>query len=1276
METRAQVEEFRRKHRTGLVTLVFTDLVDSVALRRQLGDQAGTSLLQAHRQLVRHTLARFVDAEEIETAGDSFLLLFARPSDSVKFALLVQRQTRALAGERDVALAVRMGIHVGEVVIEEHARGPKPKDLYGSQIDLCARVMGLAESGQVLLTRAVFDSARQAIKGEDIEGVKELSWLNHGPYLLKGIEESVEVCEVGEVGVSPLKAPSGSEKAKRQVSPDEEPVLGWRPALGQAVPNTQWVLEKKLGEGGFGEVWLGRHQKLKERRVFKFCFRADRVRSLKREMTLFRVLKERVGDHPNIVRLLEVYFEEPPFYVVMDHVEGQDLKGWCEQQGGVEKVPLAARLDIVAQIADALQAAHDAGVIHRDVKPGNILVSGVAANWRSPQTSSPESRPPSPSEAAVEQEKSPANTSSPLRLLAKLTDFGIGQVVSEEALKGVTKAGFTETLVADSSSSHTGSQMYMAPELLAGKPASIRSDIYSLGVVLYQLLVGDLTRPVTTDWAREITDPLLRDDLAHCFAGNPNERFAGAGQLAKHLRALPERRATLEQQQAELAAREKAAYRRGMIRTATIATGVVALFALLTLFAFIQSRRAHQEARRAEVGELNARKNLYAADMVLARQALDSGNLGRAMELIEKYNPIKTSANPASDSKATSRGKPDLRGWEWRFLWQLVQSEELCTLGSHSNVVQLIAFSPDGRSVATASQDNTLKLWDVPGRREIAAIVYENAISGLAFSVDGKLLAVGTGTDVRSYDPVTGREATGRSSYPDDVSSIAFSPDGKKLAVYSGKVVQLLDPVTRREIWRGQFPDGWRVTFSPDSRMLAIGTTQGSVILWDVVAQSQIARWPGHRFLYVGSLEFSPDGRLLAVACGGVKAALVWDLATLQLTKRVETGAGWIGSVTFSPDGKTAAISADDQTITLFDRTTWQVMRTLKGHLNEVWAAAFSPDGKMLITGSKDETVRLWDATPKSTVKDSLKLPADTEAAVFSSDAKTLIALTTNNTFTLWDTSTLTRIATQPLPDTNFVHSEFRRVAVTSGGRLLMMPGNDGKVRVWETATLREAKPYEGFTTPVSRVMLSRDEAFLVAVSFNAGVKIWETASQRLIGTFNSTVASKGGLAYSSGHKLLAFGNTALEAEVWDTATQSRLASLTGHKMFVQALAISPDGRSLVSSGPDAKVKIWDARSGELRVTLGGQLNSASALAISPDGRRLFAGGGGVIRIWDMETMQEVATLKGHTKDIIALAFLPDDETLVSLSVDSVHLWRAPPLNKIDTEIQAQAKKK
>jgi hypothetical protein len=164
-------------------------------------------------------------------------------------------------------------------------------------------MQSLGQVDQILLSRFPFDSARQALNGEKLHGVKALSWLNHGPCRMKGVEEPLEICEVGEEGKARLRQPLDSVKAHRFISADSEPVLGWRPAIDQAVPGSGWVLERKLGEEGFGKVWLGRDKRLKTERVFKFCFRADRVRSLKREATLFGLLKERVGEHPNIVAI-------------------------------------------------------------------------------------------------------------------------------------------------------------------------------------------------------------------------------------------------------------------------------------------------------------------------------------------------------------------------------------------------------------------------------------------------------------------------------------------------------------------------------------------------------------------------------------------------------------------------------------------------------------------------------------------------------------------------------------------------------------------------------------------------------------------------------------------------------------------------------------------------------------------------------------------------------------------------------------------------------------
>lgn len=229
---RAQVEEFQRKHRIGLLALVFTDIVDSTRLKQQHGDAQAVMLIQRHHELVRETLAQFAPAEEIETAGDSFLLVFAKPSDAVRFALVLRSRLQALAVETGVAVLDRIGIHVGEVFIEEQKDTPK---LFGMQVDTCARVASLGQANQILMTRFAFDNARQVLKGQTLEGIGPLQWVSHGFYAFKGVAEPLEICEVAEAGATPPARPADSEKARRTVAP--------RPATSarrRRVP--QWLL--------------------------------------------------------------------------------------------------------------------------------------------------------------------------------------------------------------------------------------------------------------------------------------------------------------------------------------------------------------------------------------------------------------------------------------------------------------------------------------------------------------------------------------------------------------------------------------------------------------------------------------------------------------------------------------------------------------------------------------------------------------------------------------------------------------------------------------------------------------------------------------------------------------------------------------------------------------------------------------------------------------------------------------------------------------------------
>lgn len=566
---RRQIEEFRVKHRTGVLTLLFSDMVESTRAKQELGDAVGTQLIQRQQETVRAVLARFPDAQEISTAGDSFFIVFSRPSDAVRFALQLHAGLRAVSAETPRPLLVRVGIHMGEVFIQEKQEAGA-MDVLGLQVDTASRVMSLASGGQVLMTRSVFDNSRAVLRGEEMAGIGGISWLEHGAYRFKGVDHPYGICEVGEEGLAPLAPPPDSEKVRRVVSADEEPVLGWRPAVGQEIPTAAgWIVEEKLGEGGFGEVWKARHKTMKEARVFKFCFRADRVRSLKREVTLFRLLRERMGEHPNIVRLYDVFFDEPPYYIVMEAVDGRDLSHWWEDKRARERLPMQTRLEIVAQVADALAAAHDAGVIHRDVKPSNVLIS-----YR-----------------------------NNVEIQVKLTDFGIGQVVSDELLAGRTAAGFTQTFMGSEMSSRSGTQLYMAPEVVAGRPASTRSDIYSLGVVLYQLVTGDLGRSLAPDWRKDVADPLLADLMAPCFAGNPEERYAGAAELASKLRSLEQIRADLAESARQA---EAAAARRRLARFLAASTGVFLLVALALALGWMResAQRARADANRARAEDL------------------------------------------------------------------------------------------------------------------------------------------------------------------------------------------------------------------------------------------------------------------------------------------------------------------------------------------------------------------------------------------------------------------------------------------------------------------------------------------------------------------------------------------------------------------------------------------------------------------------------------------------------------------------------------------------
>ena len=514
---------------------------------------------QAELRRCAEAIASRFDCQGVEGSGIHFL--FRRPAEAVAFALAVHGEIST-----SPPIEAAIALHLGEITLPGafgRVRAGDHADLF-AKADLLARH---ARGSQTLLSRTVFDLARGARAPAELldPGVR---WLAHGSYFAAGDDETTEIFEVGREGFAPLCSPADSAELRRALHLSQDVALGWRPAIGQEVPRRpEWQLVERLGEGGFGEVWLARHAEGEER-VFKFCFDPQRLRALKREVTIFRLLRETLGHRQDIARLISWDFEEVPFFLESAFTDGGDLPRWAAHRGGLLAIPLATRLELVAQAAEALAAAHSVGVLHKDVKPQNVLVGHDA-----------DGRP-----------------------RAVLTEFGLSLLTRREALEkpGFTVLGFSES-VPDLDDTKAGTARYMAPELLAGQPATIAADVYSLGVLLYQLVVGQFDRSPVEGWRREIEDDLVAADIAACVDGSAERRLRSPAELAERLRSLAERRRQHEQEEAEAAANLRNQRRRRI--ASWLGTAAAVLLPLLSLFAYQTYQAKKQAEQRREQAE-------------------------------------------------------------------------------------------------------------------------------------------------------------------------------------------------------------------------------------------------------------------------------------------------------------------------------------------------------------------------------------------------------------------------------------------------------------------------------------------------------------------------------------------------------------------------------------------------------------------------------------------------------------------------------------------------
>ncbi|MEU9880355.1 nSTAND1 domain-containing NTPase [Streptomyces phaeochromogenes] len=572
-------------------------------------------------------------------------------------------------------------------------------------------------------------------------------------------------------------------------------------------------------------------------------------------------------------------------------------------------------------------------------------------------------------------------------------------------------------------------------------------------------------------------------------------------------------------------------------------------------------------------------------------------------------------------------------------------------LTGFTDTVDVLAFSPDGETLATAGIDETVRLWST-GTGTVRKTI--NGIT-VAYSPDGRTLAtVGLDDIVRLRNTATGTSrniVTGHTSSPREV---AFSPDGRIVATASSdETVRLWSTAT------GALRDtltGDKVAFSPDGGVVATASVDDDVRLWSTATGALRNTFTGD------AVAFSPDGKTLATGSRD-KTVRLWDTASGTLRRTLTGHTDSVDAVAFSPDGKSLATGSWDKTVRLWDPATGTPRKIFIGHTDQVISVAFSPDGKTLATGSYDKTVRLWDAATSIPRRTLTGHTDQVNAVAFSPDRKTLATASADKTVRLWDTAT----GTLRKPLTGHTH-DLSPVAFSPDGKTLAIAGSDKTVQLWDTATGTLRKPLTGHTNDVLSVAFSPDSKTLAIAGSDKTVQLWDTATGALLKTLTGHTAIVLSVAFSPDGKTLATGSWDNTVRLWETATGAHLKTLTGHTAMVLSVAFSPDGKTLASVS--AEVRLWDTTTWTPLKILTGHTNAVRTVAFSPDGKTLATGGGDkTVRLWDTSTGTSLTVLAGHAGSVQSVAFSPDGRTLASASADkTVWLWHLPAFGAKEAE--------
>ncbi|MBU0618365.1 MAG: serine/threonine protein kinase [Planctomycetes bacterium] len=966
-----------------------------------------------------------------------------------------------------------------------------------------------------------------------------------------------------------------------------------------------------IGSGGMGTVYEAEQDRPKRRVALKLLKSGLASRSAMRRFVHEAEILARLR-HPGIAQVYEAGSHgeggKTPYFA-MEYIPGaQPITTYASDH----RFSTRQKLDMFVAVCEAVHHGHQRGVIHRDLKPGNILVD--------------ESGQP------------------------KVIDFGVARS---------TDADMTIATLRTDVGQLVGTLRYMSPEQCEGDASELdtRSDVYALGVVLFELLTGELPYDLTTTSPFEVprvireTAPRrlssinrsLRGDLETivlmALAKERDRRYQSALELGQDIRRY------MANEPIE-AKRDRALYvlKKTVIRhkVAVAVAGLIGILLAGSAIGFgLLYRRAEQQRTVAEDRTEDLRRAAYFNSITVAAKALEDEDTATAARFLD----------PCS---------AELRDWEWYYLRRL-SDNSLMTLRGHTNEAAPI-FSPDGSLIASASLDTTVRLWDpVKGAMlRVFASPADRYVDRVSFSPDGRTLASCEHGTVRLWDVATGRQLHAITTNL-GWTSTALSPDGRLLAYGADRtLIKLWDVGAAREIatLRGHTRQATGIAWSPDGKRLASSSQDATIKLWNVESGDEIRTLRGHTY-YVGPVAFSPDGLTLASSGRAPDSTIrFWDTQTGQPIQVRDFGTRTVGDIAFSPEGQRFAASVG-QLVKVWDLRNWQEEAVRTG-VHSYARIDFASDGNHIVGAGISGEIKIWDGNPLEEPPTLRGHTDEVRDVVVSANGRRIYSASSDHTIRVWDAGTRREVATWS------AHQEtVCTLAVSPDGSRLASGGRDHMLRIWDTAggqVIHEIKAFEDWNT--GAVAFSPDGRTVASGGREGVIKLWSTEAAELLRTMPGRPESVEHIKFSpDGKRLLSSGIDA-SVWVWDLASGDALLELAGHtgsRWGVVNAVFSPDGAIIATADGSETARVWRAASGTLLHELPGHYRSVLGLAFSPDGRRLATGDAGhLVRLWDVDTGKLVLTLRGHEGTVTAIAFSPDGNWFVTASNDgTLRLWDA-----------------